>query len=204
MPYVELTKNIFDCSVCETRCDGKSKLNYQFLKDVEFAEQQEKIIIDNSKKFFGHNAVKTSTDGYPDLELLDTTGEIIKYIEVKAQRRTFMSVEKLLPSGNLKPSETVALNLSDLKRYFKIRMDTKLPIDILWVVSQRPCIANNQDYLIYYQDIDVLKKSYENYQNLRTFRRKSGSGDIVNGVHKGVVVNYHFSLNELTKLNFDL
>ena len=74
MPYIELTKNIFDCSVCETRCDGKSKLNYQFLKDVEFAEQQEKIIIDNSKKIFGHNAVKTSTDGYPDLGPMPSLG----------------------------------------------------------------------------------------------------------------------------------
>ena len=31
----------------------------------------------------------------------------------------------------------------------------------------------------------------------RRFKRRSGYGDVVNGKHKGVVVNYHFSLNEL-------
>ena len=33
--------------------------------------------------------------------------------------------------------------------------------------------------------------------NFRKFKRASGKGDIVDGVHKGVLVNYHFSLNEL-------
>jgi hypothetical protein len=33
------------------------------------------------------------------------------------------------------------------------------------------------------------------------FRRASGYGDVVNGVHKGVVVNYHFSLEELKPFN---
>jgi len=200
MPYIELAKNIFDCSVCETRCDGKSKMNYQFMSDVEFAEQQEQFVIDNSLDLFGKQARKTKKDGYPDLEIFDEEQRVTQLIEVKAQRRTFMSVERLLPKANLKPSETVALNLSDLKRYFEIKRDTELKIGLLWVLSDRQCITSNQSKLIYYQNLEVLEKIYKKYQNNRTFRRKSGSGDIVNGVHKGVVVNYHFSLNELIKL----
>ena len=39
--YKELSKNIFDCKVCPTPCDGVSKMNYNFMSDVEFAEKNE-------------------------------------------------------------------------------------------------------------------------------------------------------------------
>jgi len=42
-----------------------------------------------------------------------------------------------------------------------------------------------------------LKDIYARYETKRRFRRKSGTGDVIDDVHKGVVVNYHFSLNEL-------
>ena len=48
-----------------------------------------------------------------------------------------------------------------------------------------------------YNNISELKKIYTYYGEKRRFRRKSGEGDVVNGIHKGVVVNYHFSINEL-------
>ena len=38
---------------------------------------------------------------------------------------------------------------------------------------------------------------YNLEKDKRLFKRKSGEGDIVDGVHKGVTVNYHFSLTEL-------
>ncbi len=48
------------------------------------------------------------------------------------------------------------------------------------------------------QNLDELQKiRLMDNNNYRRFRRASGDGDMVNGVHKGVVVNYHFSIREL-------
>ena len=124
--------------------------------------------------------------------------QILKYI--KAQRRTFMSVEKILPNSDLIPSETMALNLSDLLRYFNIAKRETVPIYILWVLSNRPCAVDNDKVKYFYQKVDILERIYNKYRNIRTFRRKSGVGDVVNGEHKGVVVNYHFSLSELKEI----
>ena len=113
-----------------------------------------------------------------------------------------MSVQRLLPQAGLTPSETVALNLSDLQRYFDIYAETHIPISIIWVLQNRPCIVPAGESLYFYQTITELYKIHQKYGNKRTFRRRSGRGDIVDGVHKGVVVNYHFSLNELKPLKF--
>ena len=113
-----------------------------------------------------------------------------------------MSVKRLLPEADLTPSETVALNLSDLLRYFGLYFEKRIPISIIWVLQNRPCIAPDGESLYFYQTIPELHKIHEKYGNKRTFRRRSGRGDVVDGVHKGVVVNYHFSLKELKPLRF--
>jgi hypothetical protein len=200
MLYKRIDTNIFDCSTCPTRCDGKSKLNYQFEDDVSFAEIQEELVRNNINKNQDYKAYKTTQDGYPDVEIY-YKGNLHRYLEVKAQRRTFMIVEKLLPQSNLTPSETLALNLSDLERYFTIEEKTGIPTSIVWVLMNRPCLVNDVDKKFYYQTTTELKKIYLKYKNKRRFRRKSGEGDMVDGVHKGVTVNYHFSINELLEWN---
>jgi len=198
MSHIELAKNIFDCQHCHTRCDSKSKLNYHFESDVAFAEREEQLIIDFINQYPKLTARKSDFEGgFPDIEIYNPAGNLIQYLEIKAQRRTFMTIKKRLPYANLQPSETVALNLSDLIRYFDIEKNTNIPVSILWVLSNRPCMTKSTERLYFYQKATVLKKIYEQYQNKRLFRRKSGKGDIVNGVHKGVVLNYHFSINEL-------
>jgi hypothetical protein len=187
---------VYNCAECRTRCDGKSKGKYLFENDVEYSEKHEQNIIQLLKNK-GFVAYKCQKDGYPDIVVKDKKGKLISYIEVKAQRRTFMSVERLLPNADLKPSETVALNLSDLLRYFGIFKRENCSISILWVLENRPCILKNNESMYFYQTIEKLTKIYDKYKDKRKFRRKSGIGDIVDGVHKGVVVNYHFSLNEL-------
>ncbi len=52
----------------------------------------------------------------PDLEIIRGS-RVVGRVEVKAHGRAFMSVARLLPHGDLRPYETLALNLSDLKRY---------------------------------------------------------------------------------------
>jgi len=186
-----------DCNTCKTRCDGKSKGVYIFKNDVIFAEEQEQIIINKINKNPNYFSRKTTEVGYPDVEIFNKDNKLVSYLEIKAQRRTFMSVEQILPQSNLKPSETLALNLSDLKRYFLIEKQTKIPTSILWVLMNRPCLVETNKTKYYYQKTSKLKKIYLQEKNNRRFRRESGKGDIVNGIHKGVTVNYHFSLNEL-------
>jgi len=201
--YKKISQNIYDCNTCPTRCDGKSKGLYLFEKDLDFSEHFEQEIVNHLNKKNNLFAKKTSENSYPDIEVhKKDVDDVWFYIEIKVQKRTFMSVEKILPYSNLKPSETVALNLSDLLRYFSINEKTQKPVFIFWGVLNRPCIIKQNEYLFFYQNIKELKKIYERFGDKRRFRRKSGKGDVVNGVHKGVTVNYHFSLNELKKFSF--
>lgn len=199
--YTKLSEFIFDCNTCPARCDGKSKMSYIFNYDAAFSEGYEQRIIDkiNSTKTF--TAAKCDESGYPDV-VMKQDGNIYAYLEVKVQQRTFMSVSKALPDSKLLPSETIALNLSDLLRYFTIKDTMPTPIYIVWVLLNRACIVPLGKTQFYFQDVELLRKIYEQQKDNRRFRRKSGDGDVVNGVHKGVTVNYHFSLNELKKWEF--
>ena len=95
----------YDCSKCKVRCDGKSLGIYNFKGDVEYSEYFENKIINKLCKR-NRYAKKTEKDGYPDIEVcISENGALKCYIEVKAQRRTFMSVEKILPNSNLIPSK---------------------------------------------------------------------------------------------------
>ncbi len=198
MKYERISENRFNCIICPTPCDGVSKEVYLFQNDSAFSEHFENEIIAHINNSNDFKARKTPLPEFPDIEVSEKlTDNISFYIEVKVQRRTFMSVEKILPQSELLPSETVALNLSDLLRYFEIAEMENMKIYVLWVLLNRPCILGDKDKRFFYSDTDNLQKIYGNVKDKRRFRRKSGEGDVVNGEHKGVVVNYHFSLTEL-------
>jgi hypothetical protein len=201
MGYIEISKYIFGCISCPTRCDGKSKAIYDFEKDVAFSEAIENEIITKINKAYPNLfAFKTKKLGYPDIEIISKSSitKPIAFIEVKVQSRTFMSIEKLLPNSNLKPSETLALNLSDLERYFKVFENEQIPTFIVWCLKNRPCINTNNEDLYFHQKITELQNIRQNdVLNFRKFKRATGTGDVVDGIHKGVLVNYHFSINEL-------
>ncbi len=202
MPHVNISKFVFDCEVCHTRCDGISKGVYNFENDSSFSEQYEKLIIDRINQSGKYEASKTIDSGYPDIVVHNLNGKIHNYVEVKVQQRTFMKVQSALPTSSLMPSETVALNLSDLLRYFSLFHETNIPTSIVWVLLNRPCIVGKNKHLFFYQKVEILQQLFSQYNDLRRFRRKSGEGDIVGGIHKGVTVNYHFSLTELVPWNF--
>ena len=199
MKYEKISENIFNCSVCLSRCDSVSKGSYIFLSDTVFSEKYENLIIEKINSSSKFKASKCELNGYPDIQIFDLEGNLHSYLEVKVQQRTFMTIERILPLSDLKPSETLALNLSDLLRYFEIKEKDKIKTSIVWVLMNRSCIVNTDEIHFYYQDINVLQKIYNQESDKRRFRRKSGDGDIVDGIHKGVTVNYHFSINELIK-----
>lgn len=196
--YEQLSPFVFNCNVCPTPCNGVSKMSYIFDNDASFSENYEQKLIDFINSNTQFKAQKCNIKGYPDVEIVAKNGFVF-YIEVKVQQRTFMGVEKIIPLSGLKPSETIALNLSDLKRYFEIENQHKIPIFIFWVLLNRPCITNTKKVQFYYRLVTDLKTIYQKQLDKRRFRRKSGDGDVVDGVHKGVTVNYHFSLTELIK-----
>lgn len=185
----------FDCQHCPSPCDGISKANYIFENDADYSERKENFIIDCINQQEGYSAKKCDLQGYPDIEV--RYGDDVFYIEIKAQRRTFMSVKRLLPNAELIPSETMVLNLSDLVRYFDIEKSSGRNVYLMWCLENRPCIVKQGETKYFYQSAKALQDIYHHYLDKRRFKRKSGNGDVVNGQHKGVVLNYHFSLAEM-------
>ncbi len=187
----------YDCSSCKRRCDGISKMFYNFQNDVAFSEYYENLLINRIMEE-GYFAKKTDKEKYPDIEVYTSEGGMLLcYIEVKVQRRTFMSVQKCLPDADLVPSETLALNLSDLEHYIEQSRTEDVPIYIMWVLAERPCIVAERAVAYFYNHISEFERILAYYGDKRRFRRASGRGDVVNGQHKGVVINYHFSIAEL-------
>jgi hypothetical protein len=130
----------YNCAFCRTRCDGRSKDTYVFEDDLALSERAEDHMLSHLHSL-GMVARKTppQVHGLPDIEFV--RGErVMGRVEVKAQTRTFMSVEKLLPDGNLRPYETVALNLSDLERYIELSTRESKPIFVVWWMK-RSCIG---------------------------------------------------------------
>ena len=192
-----------DCTSCRTRCDGTSKMVYNFKSDVAFSAHYEQLLI-NKIIEKGYFAVKTRKDKYPDVEVYDKQGgELLCYIEVKVQRRSFMAVQRMLPDAGLLPSETLALNLSDLEHYIQQSKVEDAPIYIMWFLIERPCVLGEEEYMCFYNRIEEFEKLLSHYGGKRRFRRADGRGDVVNGQHKGVVVNYHFSISELKPFDLD-
>jgi hypothetical protein len=187
----------FDCGRCRTRCDGRSKLAYVFDDDVQKSEAVEASLAARLSSQLGVDVVKTAAQahGLPDLEVA-CGGQLISRVEVKVQGRAFMAVQRLLPYAGLRPYETVALNLSDLQRYIELYQRERVPLFLVWHV-RRPCLGEGY----WGAPITALERLWRRYGERRQFRRKSAPSDYVDGQHKGVVVNYHFSLNELESLD---
>jgi len=197
-----MTNFLFDCKKCEVSCDGKSKGVYIFENDSALSEKYENLLISELNKRNSVEARKCSHPEYPDIELL-RNGQVVAYLEMKFQQRTFMKVKERLPEADLAPSETLALNQSDLIRYFEIYRKDPKPVFIVWGLKNRPCIVPQGKEKFYYQHIEELQRIYHKYKKKRMFRRASGEGDVIDGVHKGVVVNWHFSLGELNLFTVD-
>jgi hypothetical protein len=195
--YTATGPYLYQCSSCPTPCDKRSKGSYIFANDAAFSEAYEQRIIAYLNAQGRYRAAKCMEPGYPDIVLSNAVGRPLAYIEVKVQQRTFMTIGHHLPLSGLQPSETVALNLSDLQRYLTIQQQCGLPISIVWALAARPCITGPQEVCLFYQKLGVLGQIYARAGDTRRFRRQSGEGDVVEGQHKGVTVNYHFSLQEL-------
>lgn len=186
----------FDCAICPTRCDGRSKSAYVFEEDVALSEEAEDWLARHLADQLRVDVYKAParSHGPPDLALI-RGDRVLARVEVKAQGRAFMAVERLLPAADLRPYETVALNLSDIRRYAALYRDDHVPTFLIWRVK-RPCLGEGY----WGQHIEPLMAIGSRYRDARTFRRASTDSDYEEGEHRGVTVNYHFSLCELLPL----
>ncbi len=190
--------------MCEHRCDSISKSIYNFEADIDFSNFIQNFVIGLINRLNkSYEAERYDKDkSFPDIVIKKKNEtEEFAFLEIKVQSRTFMKIQELLSASNLYPSETLALNLSDLERYFLIKDEIKKPIFVVWALMNRPCITglNFESVKFYHQEVDALKLiRVSDMNDTRRFRRKSGQGDVnESGEHKGVVVNYHFSINEM-------
>ena len=186
----------FDCAICPTRCDGRSKSEYVFEDDVAASEEAEDWLAEHLWMALDVDVYTAPArrHGLPDLALI-RGDRVLARVEVKAQGRAFMAVERLLPDADLRPYETVALNLSDIRRYAAQYREDQIPTYLIWRV-RRPCLGEGY----WGQHIDALIEIGNHYRETRTWRRASTESDYVDGEHRGVTVNYHFSLRELLPL----
>ncbi|MCS6844104.1 MAG: hypothetical protein NZ528_07265 [Caldilineales bacterium] len=186
----------FDCSLCPTRCDGRSKAAYVFEEDAALSAGAEAWLMAHLAAALDVEVRQTPARrrGLPDLELV-REGRLLARVEVKAQGRAFMAVERLLPQANLRPYETVALNLSDIRRYAALYRAEGVPLFVVWRVK-RPCLGEGY----WGHHIEALMAVGNRYRDRRKWRRASTPSDVVDGEHRGVTVNYHFSLRELLPL----
>lgn len=183
-----------DCRTCRHRCDNKSYGNYQFIYDFNDSERVVQEVAAIIQKQSRNRIICERPNDYsePDLLLRRNIApyDVIARVEVKYDRRAFMQIEKYCPKSGLKPWNTVVCNESDLERYICLASTECIPTYIVWKI-ERPCLGIQY----YFQDIDTLAMIREQYQGLRRYRRRYGRGDIdKNGMHCGVTVNYHFSI----------
>ncbi|MCB0227736.1 MAG: hypothetical protein KDH90_01085, partial [Anaerolineae bacterium] len=174
----------FDCAICPTRCDGRSKSEYVFEYDVAESEEAEDWLAEHLWMALDVDVYTAPArrHGLPDLALV-RGDRVLARVEVKAQGRAFMAVERLLPNADLRPYETVALNLSDIRRYAAQYRENHIPTFIIWRV-RRPCLGEGY----WGQNIDALIDIGNHYRDDRTFRRASTDSDYVDGEHRGVTV----------------
>lgn len=186
----------FDCAVCPTRCDGRSKGAYVFEDDVALSEAAEDWLASHLSDVLGVDVYKAPAQrhGLPDLALI-RGDRVLARVEVKAQGRAFMAVQRLLPQADLLPYETVVLNLSDIRRYAALYRADGVPLYVIWRVK-RPCLGEGY----WGQHVAALIAIGNRFRDARTYRRASTDSDYVDGQHYGVTVNYHFSLRELLPL----
>lgn len=198
MAHIELRPNVFDCTKCHTPCNSETARRKEFDIYRSWGERVEEVLMYYINSKGEYYARKTANHKYPDITLYNKQRKIVRYLEVKTVLNTFMKIQELLPEANITPSEVVVLNDSHIKKYKEIQDETKIPVFVIFVVGNRPCITNGDQYKIYYQDLNVLYDLYEKEKDQRTFKRKVVENDTDDqGNIKSPLLKVHFSLNEL-------
>ena len=199
MAHLQIRPNVFDCAVCHTPCNSESAKHNTFHINKTWGDKAEEIVMYYINKKGKYKAEETTLGHkYPDLTLFDKSRNMASFVEVKMVSSTFMKIQDKLPEAKLTPSELVVLNNSAIVNYSKIAQKHNLPIYIVFIVANRPCITLNDDYKLYYQNFDVIYDIYKQKKEQRSYTRRIVQGDQDDqGNIQNPLFKVHFSINEL-------
>lgn len=161
------------------------------------------MLVAELKKFImemtGLKCVDTDVHRNPDIMVLGDNDNLIARIEAKyLEGKAFMKVGEKLKAP-LYPKEALVVDEPKLKSYFKCKeedmqkYDKNIPIFVVWKYD-RPCA--DVGGICIYQEVDELKRIYDEKGSFRAYRRQTGQGDYVDGKRMGVIDKFHFSITE--------
>ncbi len=193
----ELNDEKLKCGLCH-KCDGKSKLDYPFERDLLNSDDLVKELME----YVEHNTIykckKTEIDKYPDINVYRDSScrELVCRIEAKfLEGQAFMRSKERV---GLYAKETLVVDEPKLQSYFKCkeidRMNGKeIPIYVVWKFD-KPC--SDVGGIVVFQEVDELQRLHRLYGYARAFRRKTSRNDYQNGTQLGIIDKYHYSIRE--------
>lgn len=186
------------CGTCNI-CQPASVLRYPFERDLTNSQ----MLVDQLKKFItettGLKCVDTDIHQNPDIMVFDPRDNLVARVEAKyLEGKAFMKVAQMIKDP-LYPKETLVVDDPKLKSYFECkkrdreRFRREIPIYVVWKYD-RPCA--DVGGICIYQEVNELRRIYEEKGASRAFRRKTGQGDFVDGKRLGVNDKFHYSITE--------
>ncbi len=186
------------CGTCNI-CQPTSTLKYPFERDL----RNSRMLVDELKKFItdmtGLKCQDTDIYENPDIMVVDDKDNLIARVEAKyLEGKAFMKVAQMIKDP-LNPKETLVVDEPKLKSYFECKAADQdkysrdVPIFVVWKYD-RPCADIGG--ICIYQEVNVLYRIYDEKGASRTFRRRTGHGDFVNGKRMGIIDKFHYSITE--------
>jgi hypothetical protein len=186
------------CGSCNI-CQPTSALKYPFQRDLVNST----MLVEELKKFIttttGLQCRDTDIHQNPDIMVFDENQNLIARIEAKyLEGKAFMKVAQMI-SDPLFPKETLVVDEPKLISYFECqhrdsaKYKRHIPIYVVWKYD-RPCA--DVGGICIYQDVRILQTIYNEKRQLRSFTRRTGQGDFVNGRRLGVIDKFHYSITE--------
>lgn len=161
------------------------------------------MLVNELKKFItestGFKCLDTEVHQNPDLLVLDNKDNLIARVEAKyLEGKAFMKVAQMI-KDHLYPKEALVVDEPKLKSYFECKTrdlekyKREIPIFVVWKYD-RPCA--DVGGICIYQEVNELRRIYNEKGASRAFRRRTGQGDFVDGRRMGVIDKFHYSITE--------
>jgi len=194
----EFSKGNKGCGGCNI-CQPYSALIYPFERDLANSEMLVKELERFIQESTGLRVSETTVHQRPDLLVHDANGKLIARLEAKyLEGKAFMKATKILGEP-LFPKETLVVDTPKLLSYFNCQeidlreQGRNIPIYVVWKFD-RPCA--DVGGICIYQEVSILKRIYQLKKDVRSYTRQTGQGDFVDGIRRGVIDKFHFSISE--------
>ncbi len=188
------------CGDCKS-CKPISALNYPFERDLTTSQELVNALCTLIESNTPYKCKAPETNKNPDIRVIDVNNcnSLICRIEAKyLEGKAFMKIKEKIVD-KLEPKEALVVDEPKLISYFECKendfkkYNRNIPIYLVWKFD-RPC--KDIGGITIFQEIDVLKKIYNERGKNRAYERKTARGDVINGHKLGITAKYHFSIRE--------